>query len=58
VASNLVGLIYVAHGQGRHDDARALAEEARAIAEAVGAPAITRQVEEAATQATHENPQD
>src|SRR5260370_24147380 len=64
VASNLVGLIYVAHGQGRHDDARVLAEEARAIAEAAGAHTIMRQVEEAATQATpdkqatHDNTQD
>jgi len=50
VASNLVGLIYVAHGQGRHDDARGLAEEARTIAEAAGAHTIMRQVEEAAAQ--------
>ncbi len=50
VASNLVGLIYIAHRQGRHDDARALAEEARAIAEAASAHTIMRQVEEAAAQ--------
>jgi hypothetical protein len=49
VASNMVGLIYIAAGQGRHDDALALLEEAAAIAEASGAHGIMRQVEEART---------
>jgi tetratricopeptide (TPR) repeat protein len=47
VAANLVGLTYIAAGQGRRDDALALIEEARAIAEASGARGILRQVEEA-----------
>ncbi len=47
VAANLVGLIYIAAGQGRLDDALALAAEAAAIAKASGADAILRQVEEA-----------
>jgi tetratricopeptide (TPR) repeat protein len=47
VASNMVGLIYIAAGQGRHDDALALLEEATAIAEASGAHGIMRQVEQA-----------
>jgi tetratricopeptide (TPR) repeat protein len=47
VASNMVGLIYIAAGQGRHDDALALLDEAKTIAEASGARAIMRQVEEA-----------
>jgi tetratricopeptide (TPR) repeat protein len=47
VASNLVGLIYIAAAQGRRDDAQALAREAAAIAQAAGAHAITRQVEQA-----------
>jgi tetratricopeptide (TPR) repeat protein len=45
VAANLVGLAYVAAGQGRRDEALALAEQAAAIAEASGAQAILRQVE-------------
>ena len=47
VAANLVGLVYVAAGQGRRDDAQALVQEAGAIAAASGAQRITRQVEEA-----------
>jgi tetratricopeptide (TPR) repeat protein len=47
VASNQVGLIYIAAGQGRREDALALAEEARVTAEAAGAQAIVRQVAEA-----------
>jgi tetratricopeptide (TPR) repeat protein len=47
VAANLVGLIYIAAGQGRLDDALALAAEAAAVAKASGADAILRQVEEA-----------
>ena len=50
VASNLVGLIYIAAAQGRHDDAMALVEEARAIAEASGAHVIMRHIEEARSQ--------
>jgi hypothetical protein len=47
VASNMVGLIYVAAGQGRRDDALALIAEAGALARASGAHGITRQIEEA-----------
>jgi tetratricopeptide (TPR) repeat protein len=50
VAANLVGLAYIAAGDGRHDEALALLEEAGAIAEASGAHRIMRQVEEARTQ--------
>jgi tetratricopeptide (TPR) repeat protein len=50
VASNLVGLIYIAAGQGRPDDALALITEASAIAGATGAHRIMRQVEEARAQ--------
>jgi tetratricopeptide (TPR) repeat protein len=47
VAANLVGLIYIAVAQDRSSEAQALLEEARSIAEACGAHAIMRQVEEA-----------
>jgi hypothetical protein len=47
IASNMVGLIYIAAGQGRHDDALALLDQAEAIAQASGAHGIMRQVEEA-----------
>ena len=47
VASNLVGLIYIAAGQDRRDDALKLAAEARAIAENSGAQGLLRQIEEA-----------
>jgi len=50
VASNLVGLIYIAAGQDRRDDALKLAEEARAIAKASGASGLLRQIEEASAQ--------
>jgi tetratricopeptide (TPR) repeat protein len=50
VASNLVGLIYIAAEQDRRDDARKLAKEARAIAEANGASGLLRQIEEASVQ--------
>jgi hypothetical protein len=50
VASNLVGLTYIAAGQDRRDDALKLIEEARAIAEANGAPGLMRQIEEARAQ--------
>src|SRR5579862_303803 len=47
VASNLVGLIYIAAGQNRREDGLALAREARALAEANGAPGLLRQIDEA-----------
>ena len=50
VASNLVGLIYIAAGQDRREDGLALAEEARTIAEANGAPGLLRQIDEARAQ--------
>jgi tetratricopeptide (TPR) repeat protein len=50
VAANMVGLVYIAAGQGRRDEALALADEAAVIAEASGAHAILRQVEEARSQ--------
>ncbi len=49
VAANLVGLAYIAAGEGRRDDAQALVEEAGAIAAASGAHGIMRSVEEART---------
>jgi tetratricopeptide (TPR) repeat protein len=50
VASNLVGLTYIAVGQDRRDDAMKLIEEARALAEASGAHSLMRQIEEARAQ--------
>jgi hypothetical protein len=50
VAANLVGLIYIAAGQDRREDGLALAEEARTIAEANGAPGLLRQIDEARAQ--------
>jgi tetratricopeptide (TPR) repeat protein len=50
VAANLVGLTYIAVGQGRRDDALALIEEARAIAEANGSRGLIPQIEEARAQ--------
>ena len=50
VAANLVGLAYIAAGDGHHDEALALLKEAGAIAEASDAHRITRQVEEARAQ--------
>lgn len=47
VAANMVGLIYIAAGQGRPDDALALLDQAEAIAQASGARGIMRQIEEA-----------
>jgi tetratricopeptide (TPR) repeat protein len=47
VAANLVGLTYIAVGQDRRDDARALAAEGIALAEASDAHAIRRQLDEA-----------
>jgi len=46
VAANLVGLAWIAAGQGRRDEALALAGEAAAITEASGAHAILCQAEE------------
>ena len=50
VAANLVGLAYIAAGDGHHDEALALLKEAGAIAEESGAHRITRQVEESRAQ--------
>jgi tetratricopeptide (TPR) repeat protein len=50
VAANLVGLAYIAAGDGHHDEALALLKEAGAIAEASDAHRITHQVEEARAQ--------
>jgi hypothetical protein len=43
VAANLVGLAYIAAGQGRRDDALALIDEAGAIAAASGPAGRTLQ---------------
>ncbi|MDI6102398.1 GNAT family N-acetyltransferase [Actinoplanes sp. NEAU-A12] len=48
IASNLVGLIYIAAAEGRHADADAMITEARAAAAGCGAHSILAQVEEAA----------
>jgi tetratricopeptide (TPR) repeat protein len=50
IAANLVGLAYIAAGQGRRDDALALIQDAGAIAAASGAHNIMRHVEEARAQ--------
>lgn len=50
VAANLVGLAYIAAGEGRGDDAFALIEEAGAVAEAANAQGILRSVEQARVQ--------
>lgn len=50
VAANLVGLIYIAIEEGRRSDALALIDEALATAEASGADAVIRQIEEASAQ--------
>jgi hypothetical protein len=47
VAANMVGLAYIAAGEGRHDDARAIIAEARTIAEASQAHGTLRSIEEA-----------
>ncbi|MET7304460.1 tetratricopeptide repeat protein [Embleya sp. NPDC005575] len=47
VAANMVGLAYIAAGQDRREDARALIEEAGAIAKTAGAEGIVRSVEQA-----------
>jgi tetratricopeptide (TPR) repeat protein len=46
-AANMIGLVYIAAAQGRGDDARALLEEAGAIAAASAARRIQQQVSEA-----------
>jgi tetratricopeptide (TPR) repeat protein len=50
VASNLVGLTYIAAGQDRRDDALTLIEEARALAEASGARGLMPVIDEARAQ--------
>ncbi|MFG2049210.1 tetratricopeptide repeat protein [Micromonospora sp. NPDC048935] len=50
VAANMVGLAYIAAAQDRHPDAFAILDEANAIAQAHGAHAIVRQIEQARTQ--------
>jgi tetratricopeptide (TPR) repeat protein len=47
VASNLIGLIYIARAQGREGDADHLAEQSRSIASRLHAPVIIEQVDEA-----------
>ncbi|MGC4878180.1 tetratricopeptide repeat protein [Micromonospora sp. DT43] len=49
VAANMVGLAYIAAAQDRHADALATLDEANAIAQAHGAHAIVRQIEQART---------
>lgn len=49
VAANMVGLAYIATAQNRRADALGLLDEAHAIAQAHGAHAILRQVEQART---------
>jgi tetratricopeptide (TPR) repeat protein len=46
-AANMVGLAYIAAAQNRNDDARALLDEAGAIAAASSAQRVVRQVDEA-----------
>jgi hypothetical protein len=46
-AANMIGLAYIAAAQHRLDDARALLDEASAIADATGAPRIKQQATEA-----------
>ncbi|MEU7869107.1 tetratricopeptide repeat protein [Dactylosporangium sp. NPDC049140] len=50
VASNMIGLAYIAAAQDRRADAVATLDEAHAIAGAHGAHAIVRHIEEARTQ--------
>ncbi len=51
-AANMVGLAYIAAGQGRGQDARALLDEAAAIAAASRADRILQQVNEARAELT------
>lgn len=50
VASNMIGLAYIAGAQGRRADALATLDEAHAIASAHGAHAIVRHIQQARTQ--------
>ncbi|MFC6083247.1 tetratricopeptide repeat protein [Sphaerisporangium aureirubrum] len=50
VAANMIGLAYIAAGQDRRADALATLDEAHAIAQAHGAHAIARQIEQARTE--------
>ncbi|NUW45859.1 tetratricopeptide repeat protein [Nonomuraea rhodomycinica] len=50
VAANMVGLAYIAAAQGRRADALATLDEAHAIAQAHGAHAVVRQIEQARTE--------
>ncbi|MEU9828482.1 tetratricopeptide repeat protein [Micromonospora chersina] len=50
VASNMIGLAYIAAAQNRRADALATLDEAHAIARAHGAHAIVRHIEQARTQ--------
>jgi tetratricopeptide (TPR) repeat protein len=50
VASNMIGLAYIAAAQERHADALATLDEAHAIAQAHGAHAIVRHIEQARTE--------
>ncbi|MGH3680888.1 MAG: tetratricopeptide repeat protein [Natronosporangium sp.] len=50
VAANLVGLAYLAAGEGRRDEALSLLEQAGTICEASGAAGILRMVEQARAQ--------
>ena len=50
VASNMIGLAYIAAAQDRRADALAILDEAEAIAHAHGAHAIARHIEQARTQ--------
>jgi tetratricopeptide (TPR) repeat protein len=50
VAANMVGLAYVAAAQGRRADAEATLDEAYAIAQAHGAHAVLRHIEQARSQ--------
>ncbi|MEV0228693.1 tetratricopeptide repeat protein [Nonomuraea sp. NPDC050786] len=50
VAANMVGLAYIAAAQDRRADALATLDEAHALAQAHGAHAIVRQIEQARTE--------
>lgn len=54
VAANLIGLAYIAAGQGRQGDALALLTQAGELAEASGAGRILRSVDEARAQLASE----
>jgi tetratricopeptide (TPR) repeat protein len=47
VASNMIGLAYIAAAQGRRADAGAILDEAASIADAAGAHAVLRHIDEA-----------